>query len=93
MNPKTKVTVVVIIGVLAVALFVTGLIILPDTVVMQVQADGSAGTTMPKLFALLIPLAFTAIFTVLYYRNGATKHMLVALLGLAMLLLTFAFNR
>ena len=92
MNPKTKLLLVVIIGVLAVGLFITGYIILPDTVVMQLQADGSAGTTLPKLLALLVPLAFTGIFAALFYKNGATKHLLVSLLGLAMFLLTFAFN-
>ena len=50
MNPKTKLILVIIIGVLAVAFFVIGLFLLPDMVVMQVQADGSAGTTMPKMF-------------------------------------------
>ena len=93
MNPRTRLILILIIAILALGLFTTGYIILPDTVVMQLQADGSAGTTMPKLLALLIPLAFTAIFAVLYYKNGATKHLLVSLLGLAMFLLTFAFNR
>ncbi len=93
MNPKTRLLLVITIGVIAVGLFIAGYIILPDTVVMQLQADGSAGTTMPKLLALLVPLAFTGVFAAFFYKNGATKHLLVSLLGLAMFLLTFAFNR
>ena len=93
MNPRTRLILILIITILALGLFVTGYIILPDTVVMQLQADGSAGTTMPKLLALLIPLAFTGVFAAFFYKNGATKHLLVSLLGLAMFLLTFVFNR
>ena len=93
MNPRTRLILILFITILALGLFVTGYIILPDTVIMQLQADGSAGTTMPKLLALLIPLAFTGVFAALFYKNGATKHLLVSLLGLAMFLLTFAFNR
>ena len=93
MNPRTRLILILIIMILALGLFVTGYIILPDTVVMQLQADGSAGTTMPKLLALLIPLAFTGVFAAFFYKNGATKHLLVSLLGLAMFLLTFVFNR
>ena len=85
MNPKSKLILVVLIGILALGLFVTGYLILPDTVTMQLQADGSAGTTMPKVIALLIPLVFTGVFAALFYKNGATKHLLVSLL-------TFAFN-
>ncbi len=93
MNPKTRLLLVLLIGFLALVLFVAGMILLPDTLIMQIQADGSAGTTLPKLLGLLLPLALTGVFAVFYYKNGATKHLLVAILGLALFVLTFFFNR
>jgi len=93
MKHKTRLLVAAGILLVAVALFVLGMIILPDTIVMQVQADGSAGTTLPKLAGLLIPLALSVGFAVLYYKNGTTKSIVVALIGLVAFGLTFFFNR
>ena len=93
MNKNTKLLVTAAILLIAVALFVLGMIVLPDTIVMQVQADGSAATTMPKLIGLLIPLALSGVFAVLYYKNGTGKSLLVSLIGLAAFGLTFFFNR
>lgn len=93
MNPKTRLFLVLLIGALGAGLFVAGLFLLPDTIVMQIQADGSAGTTLPKLIGLLLPLALTGVFAVLYYRNGTLKSLLVSILGLALFGLTFFMNR
>jgi len=93
MNLKTKRIAVIAIGIAAVALFTAGLILLPDPIVMQIQADGSAGTTLPKLIGLLLPLALTGVFAWLYYKNGTTKHLLVSILGIALFILTFFINR
>ena len=93
MKEKTRLLIAGAILLLAVALFVLGVIILPDTLVMQVQMDGSAGTTLPKLFGLLIPLALSAVFAVFYYKGGQGKNLLVALIGLVAFGLTFFFNR
>jgi hypothetical protein len=93
MKDRTRLLIAGVILLVAVALFVLGMIILPDVIVMQVQTDGSAGTTLPKLVGLLIPLVLSAVFAVFYYRNGQGKNLLVALIGLAAFGLTFFFNR
>ena len=93
MKEKTRLLIAGAILLLAVALFVLGVIILPDTLVMQVQTDGSAGTTLPKLLGLLIPLALSTVFAVFYYKGGQGKNLLVALIGLVAFGLTFFFNR
>lgn len=93
MKNKTRLLVAAGILLVAVALFIVGMLILPDTIVMQVQTDGSVGTTLPKLIGLLIPLALCVVFAVLYYKNGTTKSVVVALIGLAAFGLTFFFNR
>jgi hypothetical protein len=82
-----------VILIIAVALFIVGMIILPETIVMQVQADGSVATTLPKLIGLLIPLALSGVFAFLYYKNGTTKSLIVALIGIVAFGLTFFFNR
>ena len=81
----------VIIGIAAVA-FVVGMILLPDIVVMQVLKDGTTGSTMPKLVGLLIPLALSTIFPLLYYSKGKSKDVVVSVVGLIAFGLTFIFN-
>ena len=81
----------VIIGIAAVA-FVVGMILLPDIVVMQVLKDGTPGSTMPKLVGLLIPLALSTIFPLLYYSKGKSKDVVVSVVGLIAFGLTFLFN-
>lgn len=93
MKNKTRLIVSGAILLLAIAAFILGMIVLPETIVMQVQADGSVGTTLPKLIGLLIPLALCGLFAVLYYKNGTTKSLIVALIGLVAFGLTFFFNR
>ena len=66
MKDKTRFLIAGAVLFLAVALFVLGMIVLPETLVMQVQMDGSAGTTLPKLIGLLIPLALSTVFAVFY---------------------------
>ena len=93
MKDKTRLFIAGAILLLAVALFVVGMIVLPDMLVMQVRTDGSAGTTLPKLFGLLIPLALSTVFAVFYYKSGQGKNLLVGLIGLVAFGLTFFFNR
>ena len=93
MKDKTRLLIVILILVLAVGMFVLGMIILPETIVMQVQTDGSVATTMPKLIGLMIPLALSTVFAVFYYKGGKGKNLLVAIIGLAAFGLTFFFNR
>ncbi len=93
MKDKTRLLVTILILLIAVALFVLGLLYLPDTLVMQVQADGTPSNTMPKLIGLLIPLALSVVFAVFYYKGGKGKNLFVALIGIFAFALTFYFNR
>ncbi len=93
MKDKTRLLISGVILLLAVALFVLGMITLPDTLVMQVQADGSVGNTLPKLVGLLIPLALCGIFAVIYWKDGKGNNLFVAIIGLLAFGLTFFFNR
>lgn len=93
MKEKTRLIIACAIAFLAVCLFVAGMIILPDMIVMQVQTNGAAGTTLPKLIGLLIPLALSGVFAVMYYKGGNGKNLFVAIIGLVGFALTFFMNR
>jgi lysylphosphatidylglycerol synthetase-like protein (DUF2156 family) len=90
-----KAIIMVLLITVVVALAIIGFITLPDVLIMQIQANGSAGTTLPKPIGLAIPLLVTVIFSVLYYKrnNNSNRNIGVALLGILMSVLTFVFNR
>ncbi len=79
----------------AAALTVAAYLTLPDTLIVQISTGGKTGATMPKPLALLIPLAMTAVFAVLYARDAGenrAKYLLVSLLGIAVFILMFIVN-
>ncbi len=92
MKNKKKILTLCIIAVGA-ALAVTGFIILPETLTVQITASGQAGNTMPKALGVLIPLAVSAVFAVLYFkRENDTKSLWISLLGIALYVPLFIFN-
>ena len=93
MKDKKKMIVAIVLIVAAVALFIIGMIILPDTIVMQMLKSGTDTTTMSKLVGLLIPLVLTTVFPVLYYLKGKPKDLVVSIVGLAIFGFIFFFNR
>ncbi|MBE6753158.1 MAG: hypothetical protein E7559_02195 [Ruminococcaceae bacterium] len=68
MKDKRKVIAIIAFSVVLIA-SVIGYFLLPETLVVQVAADGSAGNTMPKLPALLIAPALCAIGSFLYVND------------------------
>lgn len=93
---KKKQTVIgIIIIAIAVISSVIGYIILPDTLIMQLRADGSAGNTFSKPLGLLIPLAVSVIFSFLYIKsdgNEKNKHLIVSMVGIAIYIFIFIVN-
>lgn len=73
-------------------LAVAGFFVLPETLVVQVGANGQASSTMPKLIGLLIPLAISAVFGALFMKDGNVKSGVAALVGLLAMALIFIFN-
>ena len=83
----------IVILALALVLTVVGYLVLPETLVMQITLSGEGGTTLPKIIGLLVPLALSGIFSVLYYKNeNSSRSLIVALVGLAMYAFVFAVN-
>ena len=94
-----RVKIETIIGILiiaaAAALAVAGFILLPATLTVQVNFSGEATNTMPKALGLLIPFAISAVFSVLYMKGGKEtrmRNLVVAIVGLAVMVVTFIFN-
>ena len=92
MKDKSRLLIAGIICLIAVALFIVGMLVLPDVIVMQVQTDGSAGTTLPKILGLILPLALSCVFANMYYKGGNGKNLFVAIIGLIAFGLTFFMN-
>jgi lysylphosphatidylglycerol synthetase-like protein (DUF2156 family) len=93
MKDKSRLIVSALILLIAASLFVIGMIVLPDVIVMQIKTDGSSGTTLPKIIGLLIPLALSVVFAVMYCKDGSGKNLLVSIIGLVGFALTFFMNR
>ncbi len=93
MTKQTRFFISTAISVLAAGLLILGLIILPDTIVMQIPASGTAGTTMSKYLGLMIPFAISVVFAVLYYiKAGRVKDLVMSLVGMVLFGFTFYFN-
>lgn len=92
MNPKfQKIAALVLIAV-SVALFIVGLLTLPETLVMQVSSSGEAQTRMPRLLGLLLPLLLGVGFACGYMKTQNPKCLIGSLVGVLTYILTFVFN-
>jgi cytochrome bd-type quinol oxidase subunit 2 len=78
---------------LAAALFVLGMMILPETIITQFGRNVGEVSTMPKMLGLAIPSVLCILFAVLFYRKGKSKDLAIAILGLVLFGLAFFVNR
>ena len=78
---------------LAAALFVLGMMILPETIITQFGRNVGEVSTMPKVLGLAIPSVLCILFAVLFYRKGKSKDLAIATLGLVLFGLAFFVNR
>lgn len=92
-SAQKRLVVMIVILILSAVLFVLGLFILPDTIVVQITASGADGNTLPKPLGLILPLGLSAFFAWLFYKRGEGRNLALALLGIVLYGLTFYFNR
>ena len=78
--------------ILGLALYVVGIVILPDKISMQIQADGSLGNIMNKYLGLIVPLLMTAGGAIVYYQEEHKWALPLSLLGIGMYIFTFWVN-
>ena len=92
---KTKI-IAGIMGAAAAALAVYSYMILPETVAVQIGVDGQVSNTMPKLFAVVLPLVITlggCGVMVFGNRESTVKGIVLSVAGIGIMIVTVLFNR
>jgi len=56
-----------------VVLGIIGWSLLPDVVAVQIGFDGQVSNTMPKVFAILLPIAISVIGSIICLKENQTK--------------------
>ena len=82
--------------VIAIGLGVCSWFLLPEVVTVQVGLDGQPTNTMPKLLAIIVPVGVSVVGSVMHLtirEKKNTKGFVLALVGIAILILSLLFNR
>jgi len=74
------------------ALYVLGVIILPSTIGLQMQLDGTMDNLVNKYIGLLIPLLLTVGGSVFFYLKEERKALGFSALGILLSIITFWMN-
>ena len=85
----------VIMAILALALAVISLFLLPDTVTVQIGADGQPSNTMPRELATLLLTLISLTGTVLTLKGKGSdgkKGFLLSGAGIVLMIITLVFN-
>lgn len=73
-------------------LYVLGLVLLPETIGLQLQLDGTIGNQVSKYIGLLVPLALTIGGAVVFYNEEKRKALGFSALGIFTFAITFWMN-
>lgn len=73
-------------------LYVLGLVVLPQTIGLQIQLDGTMGNQVNKYIGLLIPLVLTIGGSVVFYNEEKRKALGFSVLGIFTFAITFWMN-
>ncbi len=91
-----KKQVAILLIVVAAALGVIGLIVLPERLIMQLSIGGQATNTMSKPLGLLMPFALTVVPAVIFAAakkpGEQSKCLVVSVVGVVAFIFTFAVN-
>jgi len=82
------------VGAVAATVFIglVGWFILPTTVAVQIGLDGKISNTLPKLFALLIPVALSVFGYLLNKTNNQYKGIIVSIISVLIAIFTIGIN-
>lgn len=73
-------------------LYIVGVVVLPQTIGLQIQLDGTIGNQVNKYIGLLIPLALTVGGSVVFYNEEKKKALGFSALGIFAFAVTFWMN-
>ena len=82
--------------IIAMGLGICAWFLLSDTMVVQVGFDGQATNTMPKLLTILVLVGISAAGSIMNFthkKEQGGKGLILALVGIAAMILTLLFNR
>ena len=85
----------IILLIIAIGLGICSWFLLPEVVAVQVGMNGQATNTMPKLLAIVIPLGISVAGSIVNLANkeeNSVKGFVLALVGIAAMILTLFFN-
>ena len=91
-----KIWISVILIAAALALGIISWFLLPDVAAVQIGFDGQVTNTMPKLLAIAIPFGISLIGSIMNLTNKEEKNgkgILLAVIGIAAMILILLFNR
>ncbi|MGN1346428.1 MAG: DUF1648 domain-containing protein [Eubacteriales bacterium] len=80
----------------AIGLGVISWLLLPDIVALQVGVDGQITNTMPKVWAVSIPLVVSVVGSVMNLTGKEEKNKkgsILSVVGIAIMALSLLFNR
>lgn len=92
MSKSTRFILSVGLVLIGIALYVIGVIILPSTIGLQMQLDGTMDNHINKYIGLLIPLVLTVGGSVFFYLKEERKAIGFSALGLLLSIITFWMN-
>ena len=72
---------------------VVGFIVLPETLVVQINTAGQPANTLPKVFGILIPFLICVVSAIMYLKiEKGAKSLVVSLVGVLVFALLFLFT-
>lgn len=82
-------------AVLGLVLAAISMMVLPDTVGVQIGLDGNISNTMPKFLAVLIPFGLTLAGSFMSYKGeeNTSKGFIISVVGIAVMVITLIVNR
>lgn len=94
MNTKKKVLVGIIVAV-SIVLAIYNHMVLPETVVVQVDFSGNPSNTIPKAMAVVFPALISICGGLGYYfsEEKAEKYLILSIIGVLLPIITSFLNR
>lgn len=82
------------VAIITIAVGIIGWFILPDVVAVQIGFDGNVSNTLPKLVAILVPVALSVAGFIMNLKSDEeSKGTVLSIIGLVVIVFITVFNR
>lgn len=89
---KRKKIITILLITIAVVLSIISYLVLPETLIMQIGFDGTAGNSLPKLIGIALETFMTIGGAIAYYKSDENGFLFLSIIGLASYFIVFWFN-